>query len=167
MTVSDSYADSLAAVACQAVSRVRDRDPAGWDEWLSRQIPPDANPWQWLWRLVAVLAAAVPEECPHCERWLRWWELTAWTVDPAESAVDDTAVALAVLGDRDGPLRKADRRAAVLKLHRCGVYAREIARVVGCSHRTVTRDLAVMAKPCGSCGRGPLVRKKIDEGAER
>lgn len=164
MTVSDSYADILAAVACQAVSRVRDRDPEGFDEWLMSHAGPD--PLLWLRQLMPVVAAAVPEECPHCEKGLKWSQLTAWAREPAEPGVDEVAVERAVLGDRAGPLGKADRRAAVLRLHRYGVYSREIARMVGCSHRTVTRDLAVMAKPCGSCGRGPLVRKKIDEGTE-
>lgn len=69
--ISDEYADRLAEVACQASDRVRDRDPAAFDQWLQSTVPAGVEPSLWYRQLVAMSSAAVPQDVP-------WSVLTGW-----------------------------------------------------------------------------------------
>jgi hypothetical protein len=73
----DERADRLAEVAVQLAARVRDDAPDDYGRWLAAQI---TDPADWP-ALAVILAAAVPLDQP-------WTHLTAWTVLPAQGAVD-------------------------------------------------------------------------------
>ncbi|GGN99868.1 hypothetical protein GCM10010112_94030 [Actinoplanes lobatus] len=65
---SDDAADRLAQVAAQLAARVREYGAEANGTWLRHQLPDPAD----RWRLIFVLAAAVPIDRP-------WLDLTAWT----------------------------------------------------------------------------------------
>jgi len=65
---SDDDADRLAQVAGQLAGRIREFGPEDNARWLHHQLPDPAD----RWRLIFVLAAAVPTDRP-------WLDLTAWT----------------------------------------------------------------------------------------
>lgn len=66
--MTDDDAEPLARVAVQLAARVREYGPADNATWLRHQLPDPADQW----RLIFVLAAAVPTDVP-------WRDLTAWT----------------------------------------------------------------------------------------
>lgn len=70
LVMSDDYADRIAAVALELVSRVREDDPDDYGRWLSNTIAPEDMP-----ALAVVLAIAVPLDKP-------WGHLTAWARMP-------------------------------------------------------------------------------------
>jgi len=121
--------DRLAEIAVEFVMRLRTEDAEANGRWLDEQLP---SPEDWR-RMLFVLGAAVP--CGKTEP--DWLRLTEWTLgDP--NYVDEIAVERACKGEPIH-LTRAERRAAMDKLVRRGMPARQIAAMFGVSDRTVRR----------------------------
>lgn len=70
--MADLTEDQLVAIAMQLCARVRDDHPEANGRWLTA-VAPDPENW---WRLLFILAAAVPDD-------QTWSELTGWINQPA------------------------------------------------------------------------------------
>jgi hypothetical protein len=131
--------DHLAAVGCQLAARIRDEGPEDVAAWLLEQLPDPAD----RWRLLFVLAAAVPVDVP-------WLTLTSWAHDldpavrptrpaPAEAPTIDTAALERACAGEPVRLRPRDRRVVVDRLTAQGMTARQIAARLGVTIRAVQR----------------------------
>lgn len=121
--------DRLADLAVELVARVRTQDPDDNGRWLEQNTDPRDR-----FAMLFLLAAAVPCRTGEQPRWLR---LTEWVMgDP--DYVDEIAVERACRGEPIS-LTRAERYAAIDKLRRRGVSARQISAMLGVSYRTVER----------------------------
>ena len=85
--------DTLAEVACELVTRVRDDDPEDNGRWLAATLPnPDDR-----WALLFILAAAIPDDRP-------WSELIGWR-QPQPPATTATGRALKPCGTTAAAVR--------------------------------------------------------------
>lgn len=78
----DDYADRIASIALELVSRVREDAPDDYGRWLANTIAPED-----MQALAVVLAIAVPLDKP-------WGHLTAWARMPRSPRNDDAVQAL-------------------------------------------------------------------------
>jgi hypothetical protein len=78
----DDYADRIASVALELVTRVREDDPDDYGRWLRNTVAPEDMP-----ALAVVLAVAVPLDKP-------WSHLTAWARMPRSPRNDEAVAAL-------------------------------------------------------------------------
>ncbi len=121
--------DELASVAAQLVARVRDEIAEDNARWLADACPDPMDQY----RLLFVLAAAVPDDLP-------WKQLTAWTRMPRVPAgtVDEIAIERACHGE-SVVLTPTERGLAIKKLIARGLTGVQVANRLGVHRRTVER----------------------------
>jgi DNA-binding CsgD family transcriptional regulator len=125
-------------------ARIRDDGPEDVAAWLLTQLPDPAD----RWRLLFVLAAAVPVDVP-------WLTLTSWAHDldpaakpvraaPAEVAPLDAAAMERACAGEPVQLQPRARRVVVDRLTAQGLTAPQIADRLRVSVRTVERHRGVL-----------------------